>query len=76
VITIIGGQIGFLLGGAVVLETVFALPGVGRLTVSSVLTNDYPQVQLNVLFLAVVHMVVNLMVDISYGWFDPRIRYG
>lgn len=76
VITVVGGQIGFLLGGAVVLESVFALPGVGRLTVSSVLTNDYPQIQLNILFLALVHMMVNLVVDISYGWFDPRIRYG
>ncbi len=76
VITVIGGQMGFLLGGAVVLETVFALPGVGRLTVNSVITNDYPQIQLNVMFLAVVHMLVNFAVDISYGWFDPRIRYG
>jgi peptide/nickel transport system permease protein len=76
VITVIGGQMGFLLGGAVVLETVFALPGVGRLTVNSVITNDYPQIQLNVMFLAVVHMLVNFVVDISYGWFDPRIRYG
>jgi peptide/nickel transport system permease protein len=75
VITVIGGQIGFLLGGAVVLETVFALPGVGRLTVNSVTTNDYPQVQLNVMFLAVVAILVNFVVDISYGWFDPRIRY-
>ncbi len=76
VVTVIGGQMGFLLGGAVVLETVFALPGVGRLTVNSVITNDYPQIQLNVMFLAVVHMLVNFAVDISYGWFDPRIRYG
>jgi len=76
VITVIGGQMGFVLGGAVVLETVFALPGVGRLTVNSVITNDYPQIQLNVMFLAVVHMLVNFVVDISYGWFDPRIRYG
>ncbi len=75
VITVIGNQMGFLLGGAVVLETVFALPGVGRLTVSSVLTNDYPQVQLNILFLALVAMVVNFVVDITYGWFDPRIRF-
>ncbi len=76
VVTVIGGQMGFLLGGAVVLETVFALPGVGRLTVNSVTTNDYPQIQLNVMFLALVHIVANFVVDISYGWFDPRIRYG
>ena len=76
VITVVGNQMGFLLGGAVVLETVFALPGVGRLTVNSVLTNDYPQIQLNIMFLAIVHMVVNFVVDITYAWFDPRIRYG
>lgn len=75
VITVIGGQMGFLLGGTVVLETVFALPGIGRLTVNSVLTNDYPQIQLNVMFLALIHILVNFAVDISYGWFDPRIRY-
>lgn len=76
VITVVGNQMGFLIGGAVVLETVFALPGVGRLTVNSVITNDYPQIQLNVMFLAIVHMAVNFVVDITYGWFDPRIRYG
>jgi peptide/nickel transport system permease protein len=75
VITVIGNQMGFLLGGAVVLETVFALPGVGRLTVNSVITNDYPQIQLNIMFLAVLHMLVNFAVDITYAWFDPRIRY-
>jgi ABC-type dipeptide/oligopeptide/nickel transport system permease component len=75
VITVVGNQMGFLIGGSVVLETVFALPGVGRLTVNSVITNDYPQIQLNILFLAVVHMLVNFLVDITYGWFDPRIRY-
>lgn len=76
VITVVGNQMGFLLGGAVVLETVFALPGVGRLTVNSVITNDYPQIQLNIMFLAIVHMLVNFVVDITYAWFDPRIRYG
>ena len=76
VITVVGNQMGFLIGGSVILETVFALPGVGRLTVNSVVTNDYPQIQLNVMFLALVHMVVNFLVDITYGWFDPRIRYG
>ncbi len=76
VITVIGNQMGFLLGGVVILETVFALPGVGRLTVNSVVTNDYPQIQLNVMFLAIVHMLANFFVDITYAWFDPRIRYG
>jgi peptide/nickel transport system permease protein len=75
VITVIGNQMGFLLGGTVILETVFALPGVGRLTVNSVITNDYPQIQLNIMFLAILHMLVNFVVDISYAWFDPRIRY-
>jgi len=75
VVTIIGGQIGFLLGGSVVVETIFGLPGVGQLTLKAVQARDYPQVQGNVLFMATVFVMVNLLVDLSYAWFDPRIRY-
>jgi peptide/nickel transport system permease protein len=75
VITLFAIQFGTLLGGTVVLESIFSLPGLGALTLSSVLTKDYPQVQGLVLFFATVLVLINLLVDISYGWFDPRIRY-
>lgn len=75
VVTIIGGQIGFLIGGSVVVETIFGLPGVGQLTIQAIRARDYPQVQGNVLFMATVFVVVNLLVDLSYAWLDPRIRY-
>ncbi|MGH2599690.1 MAG: ABC transporter permease [Dehalococcoidia bacterium] len=76
VITLFAIQFGFLLGGTVVLESIFSLPGLGTLTLSSVLIKDYPQVQALVLFFATVLVLINLVVDISYAWFDPRIRYG
>ena len=75
-ITIIGAQFGFLLGGTVVIEQVFGLPGLGRLTLNAIGFRDYPQIQANVLLLATAFVIVNLLVDLSYGWFDPRIRYG
>jgi peptide/nickel transport system permease protein len=74
--TVIGGQIAFLAGGTVVLETLFTLPGVGQLTFSSIGQRDYTQIQTNVMFLAVILLTVNLLTDLSYAWFDPRIRYG
>jgi peptide/nickel transport system permease protein len=76
VLTILGLQFGAMLGGAVVTETVFSRPGLGRLVVSAVLWKDYPLVQGIVLFMATTYVVVNLMVDICYAWLDPRIRYG
>jgi peptide/nickel transport system permease protein len=76
VITLFAIQFGTLLGGTVVLESIFSLPGLGTLTLSSVLIKDYPQVQALVLFFATVLVLINLVVDISYAWFDPRIRYG
>jgi peptide/nickel transport system permease protein len=76
VITLFAVQFGFLLGGTVVLESIFSLPGLGLLTLSSVLIKDYPVVQGLVLFFAAVLILLNLLVDISYAWFDPRIRYG
>jgi peptide/nickel transport system permease protein len=75
VITIVGIDFGYLLGRTVVLETVFALPGLGSLTLSAILHRDYPQIQGNVLVIATMFVLVNLVVDILYAWLDPRIRY-
>ena len=75
VVTVVGLQAGALLGGAVITETIFALPGVGRLLVDGIFQRDFPIVQGVVLFLAVNFLVVNLLVDLAYAWLDPRIRY-
>lgn len=75
VVTILGTQLSFLMGGTVILETLFSLPGVGFLTFSSIGFRDYPQLQASVLFLSVVLVIMNLLVDISYSVIDPRIRY-
>jgi peptide/nickel transport system permease protein len=76
VITMIGMSVSFIFGGSVLIETVFAIPGVGRLLVSSIFGQDYVVVQAITLIIAVVVLLANLVVDICYGWFDPRIRYG
>lgn len=65
-----------LVAGTVVTETVFSLPGIGRLVVESVLRRDYPVIQAIILFIALLYMLINLLVDISYAWLDPRIRHG
>jgi len=75
VITIIGGQLGTLLAGTVIVETIFALPGMGRLTIEAILYRDYPVVQTNVMLVAGTLVTLNLLVDLSYAWLDPRIRY-
>ncbi len=75
-ITLIGASVGFLIGGTFIVETIFALPGVGRLTLESITSRDYNQLQGNVLFLGTVFVLVNLVTDLTYAWFDPRIRYG
>jgi peptide/nickel transport system permease protein len=75
VVTIMGLQFGILLGGAVLTETVFAWPGVGRLLVDSILARDYPVVQGAVLVLAVSFVLINLFVDLVYAFLDPRISY-
>jgi len=75
VITLIGIQVRRLVGGTVVIETIFALPGIGRLTIDSLLNRDYTQLQGCILLIALVVVLINLLVDLSYGWFDPRIRY-
>lgn len=76
VVTIIGLQIGGIIEGAVVTETVFTWPGVGRLAVEAIGERDYTVVQGIVLFAALSYMVANLLVDLVYGWLDPRISYG
>ena len=75
VVTIVGGQLGTLLAGTVIVETIFALPGMGRLTVEAILYRDYPIVQTNVMLVAGTLVTLNLLVDLSYAWLDPRIRY-
>ncbi|MGH2588433.1 MAG: ABC transporter permease [Dehalococcoidia bacterium] len=74
VITLLGLQLGFLLGGTVVTESIFALPGLGTLLLGAVVQKDYTQIQGIVLFFAVIIVVINLLVDLSYAWFDPRVR--
>ena len=76
VITLIGMGVGGILAGSVLVETVFAIPGVGRLMVSSIFGQDYVVVQAITFVISVSILVMNLLVDLSYGWFDPRIRYG
>ncbi|MBI4014269.1 MAG: ABC transporter permease [Candidatus Rokubacteria bacterium] len=75
VVTVVGLQAGALLGGAIITETVFALPGVGRLLVDAIFQRDFPLVQGVVLFLALNFLVINLAVDLAYAVLDPRIRY-
>jgi ABC-type dipeptide/oligopeptide/nickel transport system permease component len=74
-VTVAGMQFGFLIGGTVIIETVFAWPGVGRLVVQAIFNRDYPLVQACVLVLAVIFVVVNLLVDLLYVYLDPRISY-
>jgi peptide/nickel transport system permease protein len=73
--TIIGMGVALLISGAIVTETVFALPGIGRLTVDAILRRDYPIIQGVILIFSAVYVLVNLLVDLSYVFFDPRIRY-
>lgn len=75
VITNAGSILGFQLGGTVIIENIFSLPGVGQLTLSAIHHRDVPQLEINVLFLASVYVLINLLVDLAYGWLDPRIRY-
>lgn len=75
VLTVIGLQFGFLLGGAVLTESIFSWPGVGRYVYLSVLGRDYPVVQSTILVIAIIFVFVNLITDLLYKYFDPRIRY-
>ena len=75
VITLSGMSVPMIVGGAVVIETVFNIPGMGRLAVTSVLNEDYPYVQGIILIVATAVLLANLVVDIAYAWADPRIRF-
>ncbi len=75
VITVIGTQIGFLIGGVAIVEYIFGLPGLGSTTVRAIGQRDLPMIQAAVFFFAGALILVNLLVDLSYAWFDPRIRY-
>jgi peptide/nickel transport system permease protein len=74
-VTIVGLQFGYLLGGTVVVETVFAREGIGRVAVTAITGRDFNVVQGWALFIAVIYIFVNLLVDVSYAWLDPRVRY-
>lgn len=75
IVTVIGIGIAMLISGAVVTESVFAIPGLGRLTVDSILRRDYPVIQAVILLFSLAYVVINLLIDLSYTLFDPRIRY-
>ena len=74
IITVIGSNFGGLLGGAVVIETVFSLPGIGNMIVTSIRTKDVPQVMAGTMFIALMFCIVLLVVDVAYALIDPRIR--
>ncbi len=76
VVTIVGLQVGALLGGAIIIESLFSLPGIGKLVVDSIFQRDFPMVQGVVLFLALVFLGTSLVVDLLYAYLDPRIHYG
>ncbi len=75
IVTVIGIGVALLIGGAVVTESVFAIPGLGRLTIDSIVRRDYPVIQGIVLMFSFVYVLVNLVVDLIYTVLDPRIRY-
>ncbi len=74
--TVVGVLTGVLLGGAVIIETIFALPGVGRLIIGAIQRRDYPIIQGGLLITSATFVFVNILVDLAYGWFDPRVRDG
>lgn len=76
VVTVIGVMTGVLLGGAIVIETVFALPGIGLLIIGAIQRRDFPIIQGGLLITASIFVFVNILVDLAYGWLDPRVRNG
>jgi peptide/nickel transport system permease protein len=76
VVTVLGITLSLLIGGSVVIEQVFALPGIGRLIVQGILARDYPLVQGTMLLFGFAFVVINIIVDIIYTFVDPRVRYG
>jgi peptide/nickel transport system permease protein len=75
IVTTAGIGIALLIGGAVVTETVFAIPGIGRLTVDAILAHDYPVIQAVILLFSVIYVLLNILIDVSYCFLDPRVRY-
>jgi peptide/nickel transport system permease protein len=75
-VTIMGLQVGFLIGGAIVIETLFAIPGLGTYGINAIIARDYQQVQGFILLVAISFVVINFLVDLTYSFLDPRIRYG
>jgi ABC-type dipeptide/oligopeptide/nickel transport system permease component len=75
-VSVIGIQFGYMLGGSIYIETIFAWPGMGRVIAESVSNRDFPLVQAVAFFTSIVIVVLNFLTDLAYGWFDPRIRYG
>ncbi len=75
VVTLIGTQVRHIFGGSILIESIFNIPGMGRMMIEAIFTRDYSVVQGGILVIAVVVVLVNLIIDISYGWIDPRIRY-
>jgi peptide/nickel transport system permease protein len=75
IVTVIGIGVALLIGGVVVTESVYSIPGLGRLTVDAVLARDYPTVQAVILLFSGVYVLLNLLVDVAYTFLDPRIRY-
>jgi len=76
IITVLGLQLGTLLGGAVITEIIFAWPGVGQMTIESIQRRDYPAVQACILLISLSYVLVNTLTDVIYAWLDPRVRYG
>ena len=75
IITQLGISVAHLLGGAIVMENVFNIPGLGRLAFDSIVRRDYPEIQAHILYVAFIYVIVNLVVDLLYKFFDPRIEY-
>jgi peptide/nickel transport system permease protein len=76
VVTVLGMNAGHLLGGAVIVETIFGWPGVGKYAIDAIYLRDYPVIQGFVLYLAIIFLMVNLLVDLAYRWLDPRLHFG
>jgi peptide/nickel transport system permease protein len=75
VVTVAGVQVGYLLGGAIIIEQIFALPGVGTLVLNAITQRDYPLLQAAMLFIALAFPLVNLVIDVLYSYLDPRVRH-
>ena len=76
IVTLVGTDFGYMLTGSMLIEKVFSIPGIGKLAVDAMSNRDLPQLQGTVVYIALVFVVVNLVVDLSYALIDPRIRYG